>query len=221
MEVRVEKRVELARGSAEIDVTATEMHRGRSSTIFCECKHWKASVPQHVVHSFRSIVADSGVNKGYLISSSSFQQGAIAAAALTNVSLLTWDQFQNEFEATWLERYLRPEVTNRLDNFMTLVEPLPPRRLETLAVADRRDFLELRDRYMALGILIMQFSIYSQVLGRGVPDLPLRRTIIDAATFDGLSEELLDATGYREFLDILTKTCVPIEKELEAILSRE
>src|SRR5436190_7050177 len=91
--VEVEKVVKLVRGKAEIDVYAEESLKGRKYIILCECKHWKAAVPQGVVHSFRSVMADVGAHKGYIISSSGFQSGSREAAELTNVELTTWERF--------------------------------------------------------------------------------------------------------------------------------
>ena len=60
--VEVGKTVQLARGQAAVDVHAVENIGGRTHRIFCECKLWKSAVPQHVVHSFRTVVADGGAN---------------------------------------------------------------------------------------------------------------------------------------------------------------
>lgn len=87
MQSEVEKSIALARGAAEVDVVALEAVQGRTNTIFCECKLWKSSVPQTVIHAFRTVVSDSGANVGYVITSSGFQRGAFAAADLTNLRL--------------------------------------------------------------------------------------------------------------------------------------
>jgi restriction system protein len=71
------------RGTAEIDVYATETVDGRSYTILVECKNWTARVPQAVIHGFRTVVADSGANLGYIVSAAGFQSGALTAAELT------------------------------------------------------------------------------------------------------------------------------------------
>src|ERR1051325_9219793 len=93
--VEIEKTVKSVRGSVEIDVYGEEDINGRKHKIACECKHWKASVPQTVIHAFRTVIADIGANVGYLISSGGFQSGSLTAAELTNLELLTWEQFQD------------------------------------------------------------------------------------------------------------------------------
>ena len=51
--VEVEKKVDTARGKAELDVYAEEIVKGRKYSIVCECKHWKSNIPQTIIHSFR------------------------------------------------------------------------------------------------------------------------------------------------------------------------
>jgi len=44
------------------------------------------------VHGVRTVMQDVGANVGYIISTGGFQKGAYAAAAATNVELVTWEQ---------------------------------------------------------------------------------------------------------------------------------
>lgn len=97
MAVETEKTVQTARGHVEVDVHAEDRLRGRRYVVAVECKHWRARVPQTVIHAFRTVVSEMGANAGYLVSSSGFQSGAMTAAELTNVRLVTWEEFQAEF----------------------------------------------------------------------------------------------------------------------------
>src|SRR4051794_9979048 len=103
--VEVGKRMQSVRGHVEIDVYAEEIVQGRKYTVVCECKNWKADIPQTVVHAFRTVVADIGANVGFLITTSRFQSGAFAASGMTNIKLLDWPGFQNEFEETWYSKH--------------------------------------------------------------------------------------------------------------------
>src|SRR6516162_241671 len=71
--VEIEKKLDAARGTVEIDVYSEEVVNGRKYVILCECKHWNHRVPQSVIHGFRSVIADSGANLGYIVSSAGFQ----------------------------------------------------------------------------------------------------------------------------------------------------
>lgn len=219
MQAEVEKTVTLARDKADVDVVAVETVNGRTSTIFCECKLWKSSVPKNVIHGFRTVVEDGGANVGYVITSSGFQRGALAAADLTNLRLVTWPEFQTDFEGTWIENHLRPEVTKRLDDFMELVEPILPRAFNDLSEAAKAKFLELRDRYFALGAIVMMFTTYIKMIHPHLPDLPLRHRVSSDAT--GVPDALLDATAYGDFLDILISLGGQAAAELQAALHPE
>lgn len=100
-----------------------------------------------MIQGFRTVVEDGGANDGYVITSSGFHSGALAAADLTNLRLVTWPELRAEFEGTWVENHLRSEVTKRLDDFMELVEPLLPRAFSELSEPVKAKFLELRERY--------------------------------------------------------------------------
>ncbi|MFF1831506.1 restriction endonuclease [Paenarthrobacter sp. NPDC058040] len=219
MQTDVEKTVTLVRDVADIDVVALETANGRTNTIFCECKRWKSSIPKNVVHGFRTIVQDGGANVGYIITSKGFQRGAYGAADLTNLRLVTWREFQDEFEDLWIEQHLRPEVTRRLDELMELVEPLLPRAFKQLSEPAKAKYLELREKYWELGATAMLFTTYFKMIHPEVPDLPLRDRVSSSST--GMPDALLDATGYRDFLDILLPLGEQAAEELKAVLHSE
>jgi restriction endonuclease len=216
-EVEVEKRIHLARGHAEIDVYATETVGGRLNMVLCECKRWKENVPQQVVHSFRTIVADAGANIGYLISSSGFQPGAGEAADLTNIRLLTWEQFQAEFEPSWIELYLLPQVADRLDPLFRYSTP-EPWMVEDLSSEGRRYLDKVVKESEDLTWLMSLFTPEPQ-WGRGRPELPIRNSL-GASSFDShLPDELLDAVGYREFLEAAFKCAKPFLDWVQVIFT--
>lgn len=67
----------------------------------CECKFWKRAAPQEIVHAFRTVLVDVGAHRGFIISSSGFQEGAYAAARNTNIDLLTFAELQAIFADRW------------------------------------------------------------------------------------------------------------------------
>lgn len=221
MHSEVEKSVDLARGKAEIDVFAVETIQGRKNTIYCECKLWANSIPQNVIHAFRTVVADGGANVGYIITASAFQSGALTAADLTNLRLVTWREFQTEFESTWLERHLRPEVTSRLEDFMELVEPLLPRAFGQLSDPAKVKYLELRERYADLGAIAMLFTTYAKFITPSIPALPLGDRYKPSSDATEIPSGLLDATAYQDFLDILIPFGERAAAQLRAVLHAE
>lgn len=201
--VELEKRVTTVRGEVEVDVFAQETVKGRTYKILCECKHWKRRVPQAAIHSFRTVVSDIGANLGYLISLHGFQSGAFAASELTNIQLVTWEQFQNVFEETWYEQYFSPVLSDRLDPLLTYTEPLLPNWFGKLPEPEKAAFLELKDKYDAFGYIIMAMTPYVRVFNDAkIQKLPLIARVdrrMNTAKF--IPGELLHFTGYREFLE--------------------
>lgn len=100
-EVEIGKRLEIVRGTKEIDVYARDIHSVPSGLYLCECKFWKRAVPQEVVHAFRTVVLDAGAHRGFIISNAGFQQGAFEAARNTNTDLVTFTQLQKIFFDRW------------------------------------------------------------------------------------------------------------------------
>lgn len=200
--VQIEKTVPMVRGQAEIDVYAEESVKGRRYVIIGECKHWKARVPQQVIHAFRTLVADSGGNVGYIISSNGFQVGSLTAAEFTNIRLVTWEEFQFEFEESWLENYLVPTVTERLEPFLTYAEPFVPKEYHDLSTKDKARYNALHDKYTEFGWLMMQFTTYSRVFAkRRLPVPPLRNQRAELRVSEHIPSEILDAPAYRQFLE--------------------
>ncbi|HEY6882196.1 MAG TPA: restriction endonuclease, partial [Polyangiales bacterium] len=198
----VEKVVANARGQAEIDVYAEEIIQGRRYVVLVECKNWSAAIPQNVVHGFRTVVTDTGANVGYIVSANGFQSGAIVAAQHSNVKLVTWQEFQDTFEPTWLERYLFPTMEKRLAALWSFTEPLyaaPPRSHPSQVPLGPHQAAWWA--YADPAWVLDKFtSIQQGMRGASVPRLPLRSYVkADVAAL--MPSDLLDAVGYREFLN--------------------
>lgn len=99
----VEKTIKTVRGSVEIDVYVLDPAHTPPLILICECKYWSKRIPKHVVHSIRTVAADCGANRVYLISKEGFQKGAIEAADNSNVVLVNWLDFQKIFYSRWVQ----------------------------------------------------------------------------------------------------------------------
>lgn len=217
----VEKSVPNVRGSKKVDVYAEETVRGRKYIILCECKHWGAAVPQDVIHGFRTIVSDTGANVGYVIAPSGFQSGAFAASELTNLQLVTWEEFQATFEESWLE-YFSKSLTERLDPLLTYCEPLLPRWFDGLPDHEQDEYMALKERHDALGYLVMEMTTYLRIFSKGpLPLPPLRSHYADKPEFlAALPADLLDIRGYRELHAALVRHGDAAIVEFRAIRAR-
>jgi restriction system protein len=203
----VEGTMPTPRGQVELDVYAEEHVKGRRYSIVCECKHWKAAIPQTVIHAFRTVVAEIGANVGYIIALNGFQSGAKSAATSTNIQLVTWEEFQTLFRSSWLEHHFSKVVSERLDPLIGFTEPMLQNWMLQIPDTDVAIVKELRDRYFALGMLAMLFTPYSAfalreiVVGDRFPDLPIRKYWRAAEEIKiSLQPEILDASGYCELL---------------------
>jgi hypothetical protein len=200
--VEIEKVIETARGVVEIDVYAEEQIRGRAFRTLCECKHWRAAIPQAIIHGFRTVVGDSGANKGYIISTHGFQAGAFVAAELTNIELVTWEQFQGAFEQTWIPTFFAPELLRQLDGLMTYAEPFLPMWFDKLKDEEQDRFLALKEQHEELGMLFQYLAMHHLMRRQGpFPTLPLSQSLAEKYDFARIPEAIAQARGYRQLLD--------------------
>lgn len=218
----VEKPIELARGGVNVDVYAEEIIHGRRNLIICECKFWRSKIPQHVIHSFRTIVQDGGINIGYIISINGFQAGSVEASAFSNIELLTWDGFQQKFLNTWYYAHFLPAYTAIVDDFITFCEPFLPAWFDLMEEGDKADLVKLHERYFVAGMILNEFTNYGQFLGtKPVPTLPLW------SRFGGKGDEqfivdlfpadlLFGAATFREFMDATAEFIKPIMTQYQS-----
>ncbi|HUZ61439.1 MAG TPA: restriction endonuclease [Hanamia sp.] len=137
----IEKKIQTVRGEVEIDVYAEKI-AGFKTIVLCECKYWDASLPQSVIHSFRTVVADSGANQGIIISKKGFQKGAYNSILHSNVVLLNWDDFQEEFRMEWLTQVIERnyKIGRELMNVVTNIISLYHEDPSLLTVKEFDDF---------------------------------------------------------------------------------
>lgn len=200
--VEIEKKIQSARGTVELDVYAEETVRGRKYAIACECKHWKSRIPQTVVHGFRTVVQEIGANIGYIVSMEGFQSGAVAAGDLTNLKLVTWQEFQDIFEESWFEEFFTKQIDEKLDALMTYAEPFLPAWFEKMSDDDKEKYFTLKDKYDLFGVVMQSLGPYSRLLRKQpIPTLPLRARLKPEPILSTIPDHILDEITYRELLD--------------------
>jgi hypothetical protein len=200
--VEVEKKIQSARGIVELDVYAEETVRGRKYAIACECKCWKSRIPQTVVHGFRTVVQEIGANIGYIVSMEGFQSGAVTASDLTNLKLVTWQDFQDIFEESWLEEFFTKQIHEKLSGLMTYSEPLLPVWFEKMTKEDKAKYFALKDEHDLFGVVMQSLGPYSRMFRtEPIPPLPLRARLKPDPILSTIPDYILDETAYRELLD--------------------
>lgn len=211
--------VDTVRGKVEVDVFAEETVDGRRNIILCECKYWKSRIPKNVVHAFRTVLADVGANAGYVISSNGFQSGAGPAAEFTNLKLLTWDEFQEIFEMTWLRNYW-PKQILRIFSLMTFLEDEDDNEylLSGVRESDKPLITDLLKEYSAFAAFTLgQWHGASQNRDIKSKTLPLSSLPYE---FEGLTPDIMNATCYRSYLRAQQSISIKAAKELYTILAR-
>jgi restriction system protein len=200
--VEVERKFDSARGAVELDVYAAETIRGRRYAIVCECKYWKSRIPQAVIHGFRTVVQEVGANVGYIVSLEGFQSGAIAASELTNIELVTWEQFLDLFEESWFEEFFTKQIDEKLDGLMTYAEPFLPAWFEKMSEEDKSMYFSLKEKHDLFGVVMQSLGPYSRILRKEpIPTLPLRARLKPDLILKTIPDHILDETAFRELLE--------------------
>ena len=146
----VEAQIAGVRGRHKVDVLVSGEIRGVQFRWIVECKHWTTNVPKEKVMALMSIVQDLGADRGFLLSETGFQSGAIRASRDSNVTLSSLEDLKLEAQRTLVPDEAahllarRREIRNRLwrlhkatgDYFSHFSPPLATMFLLDLAIDD-------------------------------------------------------------------------------------
>ena len=159
------------RGNVELDVYAVDEKSVDKIKYIVECKNWSTAIPQTVVHAFTTVMHEVGGNIGYIISREGMQAGAIEYTKNTNITGLSYEEFQNKYFSVWFERWFVPQIGDTVDTLSQYVEPINSRRerkLDQLTKEKRKAFSILLDRYYRFGVLMAYFEFPRYSLGFAV-----------------------------------------------------
>ncbi|MCD8418809.1 restriction endonuclease [Tenacibaculum finnmarkense genomovar finnmarkense] len=157
-----EKKITTPRGEIEIDVFAYDPKSIDKITYIIECKNWNNKIPQSVIHSFTSVMNETGGNIGYIISKKGFQKGSYDFINSTNINIFTFENLQERYLNIWLSSYFSLKLRNSIDSFLQYTEPINSRRFKYIDSLESKDkFNELFDKYQLLGMTLTLLS-YSE-----------------------------------------------------------
>ena len=219
------KSLETARGSVNVDVVASDDSINPPVLTIFECKHWKRPVPQMVIHSFRTIVIDSGANTGLIVSRHGFQSGAGDAARFSNIRLVDWGKLEELYMNRWVDNYMKKQISSILDPLFEYTEPVNSRiirKASALSESKRREFWRLQHAYstasMALGIMFMDNPLSATVMPAPF-DLPLRETAWNRKEGEGeaFPDSILNAVSLRALMKAIIEYAEPIIKSFDDI----
>jgi hypothetical protein len=206
-ESSTEVEIRLARGTVKVDVLARDPSATPPATYVCECKHWQSAVSKDVIHAFRTVVADAGAHRGFIISSTGFQSGAHDAAKHSNIDLVTWQEFQQLFVDRWFHTFMAPSLLQEGNALHEYTEPINSRiarKANALSPDQQEEFRWLQERYAIPSFMLL--TCWQDPLRRKpmVPLLPLR-SLLGSRTPTGLQADILDAPALRPLMTAVTQ----------------
>lgn len=122
-EAEIEKVVSTPRGEVEIDVFAIDPRSIDKIIYVVECKNWSKPVNQSVIHSFTTVMSETGSNIGYIVSKAGFQNGAVRYTNYTNIKLFSFIELQNHYYKSWMMNYFAPQLENYVERCNLYIEP--------------------------------------------------------------------------------------------------
>lgn len=160
----VEADLKTPRGSVNVDVMAVDVRSVDKIRYIVECKNWRSSIPQSVVHSFTTVMHETGANIGFIISKHGLQHGARQYTQNTSIVGLTYLEFQRRYFEAWWKRYFCPLVGDAADNPLRYTEPCNSVRdsaYENLNPQDQEKFDRLRNESSASLMALSMFNYLS------------------------------------------------------------
>jgi hypothetical protein len=224
--VEENKLVATPRGSIALDVYAVDTGSVDQISYIVECKNWSKRVEQTVVHSFTTVMAETGANIGFIVSKYGLQEGAEKYTQNTNIRGFTFQDFQARYLPIWLERYFMPTLGNAADALVQYTDPINSQRAgyESALTSDQAlHFAQLLNRYASLGEIM--------ILMRGHPFLSLLyphlgRPSADFSDYKKVFQEVLDGTKvlkaqtYRGLLHELLDAVAMVTNEFNAVFGK-
>lgn len=163
MDSATEVDVKTPRGSVNVDVFATDGGSVDNIKYIVECKNWGTPIPQTVVHAFTTVMHETGANIGFIISKQGLQCGAEQYTTNTNITGLTYLEFQQRYFEVWWYRYFCPRIGDAGDRLWEFVEDYNPDRdekYETLTDPAKDEFDRLKKAYYPSGMIFSMFNMH-------------------------------------------------------------
>ncbi len=158
---KTEVSINTPRGDVEVDVYAVDENSVDKIQYIVECKNWAGPIPQHVVHSFTTVMHETGGNIGFIISKVGLQSGAVKYIKNTNIYAMTYHELQNRYMDLWWRKYFLKKVHEAVKYVHEYVEPINSYRarlLDKLDNSDVENYHELNKRYGSFGLLMSFMS---------------------------------------------------------------
>lgn len=212
------------RGKVEVDVFAIDELSVDKTQYIVECKNWATAIPQHVVHSFTTVMQETGANIGFIVSQVGLQAGAERYTQNTNIIGLTFDELQRRYFEPWWKRHFCKVVATCAEKVCFYTEPFNITRdkaLEGLSSTQLETFAKIQQRYCAFAMLMWHADLatISPHYGQAVPS-----SIEDyKSKFVELIGEHLDfkSVYWRDLLEEICEKLAAVQQELDQLFGRD
>lgn len=161
-----EKKIATPRGEVEVDVYAIDPNSIDKISYVIECKNWNNSINQSIIHSFITIMNETGCNIGYIVSKIGFQSGAINYTRNTNIKLFTFEELQKHYFKIWMKKYFSRRLDILMEKCNYYYEPINcarDRAVSILSLDKKEKYKLLRQQYerFILEIEILSYKLRS------------------------------------------------------------
>ncbi|PAU81890.1 hypothetical protein CK501_01695 [Halovibrio salipaludis] len=220
----VEVDLETPRGSVNVDVLAVDRRSLDQIRYIVECKNWNSSVPQSIVHSFTTVMHETGANIGFIISKYGLQSGAEQYTQNTNIVGLTYLELQQRYFEAWWRRYFCPRVGDAADRVLQYTEEFNRRRDEAYAnLPDEKKkvFDRLRAQYIVHSWTLSMFNLETVS-----PHLNTGSLLDVPSDLDSFKREVLSlispgvewhCSNFRGLLDLILRFLNDVEEEFNEL----
>ncbi|HBQ5076463.1 TPA: restriction endonuclease [Klebsiella pneumoniae] len=223
----VEVDIETPRGSVNVDVHAIDVRSVDKITYIVECKNWGNSIPQTVVHSFTTVMHETGANIGFIISKYGLQQGAKQYTRNTNIIGMTYLEFQQRYFEAWWKRYFCPRIGDAADESLQYVEPINSmrdREYAKLSLQDQDKFDQLRQEksVSVMAFSMLNFRFISKALNTSnLLDIPKDLHDFKTSVLAQICPHIeWYCDTYRELLELILEYLSDTKAEFDAIFGR-
>jgi restriction system protein len=224
LKAEAEKEIKTPRGTVELDVFALDPGSVDNIQYVVECKNWKSSIPQSVVHSFTTVMHEVGANVGYIVSQRGLQKGAIDYIQNTNIKGVTYSDFQNHYLGVWIDRHFCPTVGNAADSLIQYTEPINSRReryKSNLSSKLQDDFMELYNKYNLFGMSLAMISA-RRLMPQMIPRPDISTAKLNKIITNTIGQEYIIETPYLgDFLERLVLLIQEITDKFTLILGED
>lgn len=224
LSANVEVDIETPRGSVNVDVVAVDGRSVDKIKYIVECKNWNSPIPQSVVHSFTTVMHETGANIGFIISKFGLQSGARQYTESTNISGFTYLEFQERYFKAWWDRYFCPRIGDAADRVLQYIEPFNRHRDEEynrLSINEKAKFDQIKSLHCGTVMVLSMFN--NQILSPGLNTGTLLNVPPDLETF---KKETLSkiaphiewhCTTFRGLLEIMLQYLSDVEAEFNEL----